>query len=297
MRWLIVAFISPILHGFANIEDNYLSNKLFKSVWTLTFYSVLFGALFLPLVFIFSIPALPPLHLLPYFIIIAAIEVLYLFPYYKSLQADDTSIVTSLFSLGRIFVPILAFIFVGEVLRVSQYVGFTVIVVGSAALTLDHPRGTLRFNKAFLYMLVCSTLLAIEAVIYKYLFETVSWSTGFVWTTLISFLFALCFLLIPKLRRDIVRQAGNFGRHIKVFAFEELLTFGGSAAAVYAISLVPVTLVEAVEAFQPLFVLFYAVLFERYAPRIFHEHIDRKSVMKKSLLFIIMVLGIYLVAR
>jgi len=294
MLWILVAFINPVLHGFANVLDNYLTNKLFKSVWTLAFYSTCFNVLFLPLVLLIEIPGLPPTSLLPFFFLIAIIEVLYLFPYYKAMQVDDTSVVSSLFSLGRIFVPIFAFLFVGEVLQFTQYLGSLVIVLGGAALTLNN-HGTLRLNKSFFYMFVCSALLAIEAVVYKYLFESVSWSTGFVWTTLFSAAIIIGFLLVPKIRRDVKEQTGNLKRNAPVFAFEELLTFGGSAASTYAISLVPVTLAKSIGAFQPFFVLVYALVLGRFFPQMFHENIDRRSLVKKFLLFAIMVIGIILV--
>jgi len=294
MTWILIAFISPILHGFANVLDNYLTNKLFKSVWTLTFYSTFFNILFLPLVFFIEIPGLPPISLLPFFFLVAVIEVLYLYPYYKALQNDDTSVVSSLFSLGKIFVPVFAFLFVGEVLTITQYLGFFIIILGSAALTLNDYR-TLRFNKSFFYMLVCSILLAIEAVVYKYLFENVSWSTGFVWTTLFSSAIIFCFLLVPKLRKDIRAQTSDLKRNVPIFALEELLTFGGSAASTFAISLVPVTLAKSIGAFQPFFVLIYALILGKSFPHIFRESVDRRSIVKKFMLFAIMVIGIILI--
>src|SRR3989344_1587664 len=296
MLWILIAFISPALHGFANVLDNYLTNKLFKSVWTLTFYSTFFNILFLPLVLLVEIPGLPPVSLLPFFFLVALIEVLYLYPYYKALQSDDTSVVSSLFSLGRIFVPVFAFLFVGEVLTLTQYLGFFIIILGSAALTLNN-HGILRFNRSLFYMLVCSILLALESVVYKYLFENVSWSTGFVWTTFFSSAIASCFLSVPKLRRDIHGQTSDLKRNIPVFAFEEFLTFGGSAASTYAISLVPVTLAKSIGAFQPFFVLIYALIIGKSFPQIFRESADRRTIVKKFMLFAIMVIGIILIVR
>ncbi|HCC23884.1 TPA: hypothetical protein DF272_06955 [Candidatus Falkowbacteria bacterium] len=294
MLWIFIAFIGPILHGFANVLDNYLTNKLFKSVWTLTFYSTFFNILFLPLVLLVDIPGLPPVPLLPFFFLVALIEVLYLYPYYKALQSDDTSVVSSLFSLGKIFVPIFAFLLVGEVLTLTQYLGFFIIILGGAALTLSN-HGAFRFNKAFFYMLACSILLAIEAVVYKYLFENISWSTGFFWATLFSSVIIFCFLFVPKLRRDIRLQTNDLKRNAPVFALEEFLTFGGSAASTFAISLVPVTLAKSIDAFQPFFVLVYALVLGKSFPRMFRESVDLRSVIKKFIFFTIMVIGIILI--
>lgn len=296
MSWILIALITPVLHGLANILDNYLANRLFKNGWTLTFYSSFLNLVFVPLVFLFQVPSLPPTNLLPFFLLIALIEVFYLFPYYKALQNEDTSIITALFSLGRIFIPALAFLMVGEVLQPIQYIGFLIIVLASAALTFNS-KTKLRFNSSLIYMIVCSVLLALEAVIYKYLFENVSWSTGFVWPVAFSFVIALFFLLIPALRKDILQNRTTFKKNLPVFALGEILTFAGSGAALLAISLVPVTLAKSIGSFQAFFVLFYAVLFHRLFPNVFRESVDRRSILKKSIFFIIMIVGVILVIR
>lgn len=296
MLWIAIALIPPLLHSFANVLDNYMANKLSKNVWTLTFYSSSFGVLFLPFIFLIERPSLPPFHLLPFIGLIALLEVFYLWPYYKALQNDDTSVVTSLFDLGKIFVPLLAFLIVGEKLSSVQYIGFFVIILGSALLTLSH-HGKLRLNRSFFYMLLCSVLLSFEAVLYKYIFTSVDWSTGFVWPTIFSFGIVLCFLLVPKQRRDIHLQFKKFENKISIFALEELLTFGGSAVAVFVISRIPVTLEEGISSFQPLFVLLAAMLFKPFFPSLFREHIDRRNVFHKLILFAVMIVGIVLVIR
>ncbi len=296
MHWILIALITPVLHGFANILDNYLANRLFKNLWTLVFYSSFLNVIFLPFVFLIQSPGLPPLYLLPWFLLIGLIEVLYLFPYYKSLQTEDTSIITALFSLGRIFVPILAYLMVGEVLTFTQYLGFFIIILASAVATFNG-KARLRFNASFFYMILCSVMLAGEGVIYKYLFENVSWSTGFVWPVIFSFLIALCFLFIPKSRRDIIGERKVFTKNLPVFATEEILTFAGTGAAVYAISLVPVTLAKSIGSFQPFVVLIYAMIFGRFFPKLFKEKVDRRSVVKKMIVFVIMICGVVLVVR
>ncbi len=264
MPWILIAFVSPILHGFSNILDNYLANKLFKNLWTLIFYSSLLNAVFLPFVLLIQVPDLPPLEFLPLFLLIGLIEVFYLFPYYKALQNEDTSVITALFSIGRIFVPILAFFIVKEVLSLPQYIGFLIIIISSVAVTFNG-RMKFRINKSFLLMILSALLLSIEAVIYKYLFENVSWSTGFVWPVIFSFVISLFFLFIPKPRKDIIENRKNFIKNLPIFASEEILTFGGSATAVYAISLVPVTLVKGIASFQAFFVLVYAIALHRFS--------------------------------
>lgn len=63
-------------------------------------------------------------EVLPYAVAVSFISVFYLFPYYAALRETDTSVVAALFSLERVFVPLWAYLIVGEVVKPSQYVGF-----------------------------------------------------------------------------------------------------------------------------------------------------------------------------
>ncbi|MEN9558176.1 MAG: hypothetical protein RL141_545 [Candidatus Parcubacteria bacterium] len=297
MSWLFFALLSPIAYGVSNILDNYLASKLFKNAWTLTAYSVLFNSLFISLVFFVETPGLPPASLIPFLILIGLIETFYLYPYYKALQDDDTSVVASLFTLGKVSVPVLAFFLVGEVLSWHHYLGFLVIILGSTALTVNGDGGKFHLNKSFGYMFICSLLLSVEAVVYKYAFEQVNWSTGFFWATLTTIPIVGCFFLLPRIRKDILIERRVFKKHVGIFAAQELFSFIGMAALTYALVLAPVTLVAGIEALQPIFVLLYALALGQFFPKIFHERTNIKNLFKKSLLFAIMIIGVVLVTQ
>lgn len=296
MSWLLFAFLNPALHGLANILDNYISDKLFKQLRTLIFYSAVFDLIFLPILFLIDLPAWPTWQMIPFFILVGLTNIAYLFPYYKSLRLDDTSTVSSLFSLGKIFVPILAFLIVGEVVSPAQYLGFFIIVVASALLTVKNLR-TLRFSKSFLYMLIASFLIALEIVIYKHILTNVSWITGLTWSSAVSFILVMLITISGKARADIRLQFPRFKQVSLLFGAEELLTFGGMATITYALTMAPVTLVEAIGSFQPFFVLLYAALFSKAFPSVFKEKLDRGNLARKSILFIIMILGTVLITK
>ena len=121
---ILAAFISPATHFLSNIFDAYIVGNLFKKVSTSIFYSNItniFGLIVLLM--------MGPVHwlsaeVLPYAVAVSFISVFYLFPYYAALRETDTSVVAALFSLERVFVPLWAYLIVGEVVKPSQYVGF-----------------------------------------------------------------------------------------------------------------------------------------------------------------------------
>lgn len=294
MNWLFIAFLNPLLHGAANILDNYVSNRLFKNLTVLIFYSALFDLVFLPLIFFIGLPKWIEPALIPLFAIVGLTNILYLYPYYRALQSDDTSTVSSLFSLGKIFVPLLAFLIVGEVISPLQYLGFFIIIFTSALLTLNNARA-IKFNPSFFYMLLCSFILSFEIVIYKYIFTKVDWITGLTYSSIASFLIIMTMGTWKKNRVHIVKEFSTFKNVAVLFGAEELLTFGGLAAITNAVSRAPVTVVEAIGSSQPFFVLLYALILGRFFPRAFRERPDKKSIIKKFFLFTIMILGIILI--
>lgn len=297
MLWILIALLSPLLHGLSNILDNYFVNKLFKEPIILVFFSSFINLLFLPFVFLVGVPGMLPLQLVPFIIILGLTNIFYLYPYYKALEADETSIVISLFSLGKLFVPALAFMLVREKLSITQYAGFFIIILSSTLLTLNHHGKKFRINASFFWMGLCSLILAIEAVSYKYVFTSTSWVTGFSWAVMSSFVLVLPLLLVHKYKCGIKSQFTKFRNNFHLFALEEFLTFGGNAAITFAVSIAPVTLVEGISSLQPLFVLVYALLFSRLYPKWFKEKIDEKSMVKKILLFLIIVGGVVLITR
>jgi drug/metabolite transporter (DMT)-like permease len=296
MNWILAAFLEPILYALANVLDSGLTNRLFKSAFLLTILSAFAIVPFLPLVWVLDPPQVPALNIFPFFILVAFIELFYGFPYFKALQHDDTSVAISLFSLGKILVPILAFLFIGELLRPIQYFGFFLIIISSAALTFN-PDVKFRLNKSFFYMLLSSSMLAIEVVIYKYIFDQVSWGTGFVWTVGISGLIGLFTLFVPSVRRTIKTELPALKKYYWLILLIGGIGFFGSSGFTYSISQVPATVSRSIGSFQPVFVLLYAIIFKRFFPAGFREEIGIRSLGKKILLFIITIIGVVLTVR
>jgi drug/metabolite transporter (DMT)-like permease len=185
---------------------------------------------------------------------------------------------------------------VGEVLSFINYIGFLVIILSSTLLTLN-TCGKLKLNKSFFWMALCSIILSVEAVVYKYVFTQVNWVTGFTWATVLSFILVLPLILLRKHKMDIKSQFSKFKNKFYIFVIEELLTFGGAAAGTFAISIASVTLVSGIISIQPIFVLAYAILFSGLFPKIFKEKITVRSIAKKLILFAVMILGIILITH
>ncbi|MDB5204165.1 MAG: Conserved hypothetical rane protein family [Candidatus Taylorbacteria bacterium] len=290
---IAAALLGAIAHGWTNIVDNYFSDKIFKRLANLIFFSAFVNLIFLPVVLVTDFPKSIPVHLWGALIIISLIEVFYSYPYYWSLQRMDTSIIVSLFSIGKIFSPLLAFFIVGEHLGIIQYIGFFLIIISSVCLTFDPNK--FRLNKAFLLMLIVSILLVIQAVLYKYIFDAgVSWGSAMTWTTVLAFFISGLFVFLPKNLRDFKESSLKAKKIGWLFFFNQFLSWGGEAANTLALALIPVSIVKGITSIQSIFVFMFAFLFARKLPFLFKENL-KENTGKKIFLLILIAIGTILI--
>ena len=291
---VLVAFLEPVLHAWSNILDNYFSNTLFPNLSVLLFFGTLLNLVFLPIVLFFDPFVGVPLSLMWILGVIAVVNVVYAFPYYWALRHADTSVVASLFSLGKIFVPLLAFLIVGEVLLLPQYIGFGLIILSSALLTLDLK--ALKLNKAFFLMLLVSFVLAFQTILYKYVFEAgVNWGSVVAVLTLMELVIAAVIMVALMRPRAIIEDLRTIRTNWKLFVTQQGLEWGGNVSASYAVSVLPVTVAQSIVGTQPLFVLIYALLFGKKLGHVFKEQTGRGELIKKCALFALTIIGTVLV--
>lgn len=306
--WILFAFLAPALYAVAEILDEYLSNRGFKNISSLIFFACLLNFLFLPVLFLMQRPVMPPLYLIWPIIGVALTNLLYLYPYYKSLKIEDTSVVSAFFSFGKIIIPVFAFIFVGEILQLREYIGIGIIIFGNIILALHIRKKSIfevfhltkhkfQLSKAFYLILFASTLLASEGILFKYMFEQgMNWSTAVGGQLLVSgFLGLVVLLSFSKTRKHIIDDRKKFRQSGGIFFIEELFTFLALAAETYAISIAPVSLVKGIGMAIPIFVLSYTVAVKRFKPKDFHEDTNPSRVIKKIIIFALIIFGLILI--
>ncbi|TSC60540.1 MAG: putative membrane protein [Parcubacteria group bacterium LiPW_15] len=294
--WLLYAFLAPAFYAVAEIFDEFLDNKEFKHPLTLIFYTSLFNLVFVPILFAFSPPALPPLHTIPIFILLGFVGVGYLYPYYRGLKVDDTSVVVSFFAISRVFIPVLAFLIVGEVLNFTQYAGILLVVVSVIALALHHAHKRFQFSKAMWYIGAAALLLAFEGIFLKLLFKSgVSVSTAIGGEAMIGLVLGVSVLISGKARKNIGAMFPLFVKLSPLFLLEELFTFLGQFTESSAISLTSISVVKGITMASPFFILVYAWIGHGFFPQFFKEDLHRKKVIKKLFLFLVLIAGIILI--
>ncbi len=294
MPYILFSFLPPFLMGLVVIIESQLSNRTFKHPTTMIFYVSFMNALFLPLVLFIGIPTFPSLKMFMCYILMAAISIGYLYPYYLAMKVIDASVVAALFSLGQITVPLMSYFWLGERLAFTQYIGFMVIIMASVALSVKDSKIP-KLNKAFYYMLFAAIVASFGDVLTKYILnEDSSWINMAFYPSLISGFIPLSFLLFKSYRKDIVRNFPPYLQRFKLFTLNEFLGFLSMIAGVYAMSGLSPVVTTAVEATQPMFMLAISFLLCKRFGFCLSEKITPQIMVKKIFCFVLIVLGVLL---
>ncbi|MGV8150412.1 MAG: EamA family transporter [Candidatus Woesearchaeota archaeon] len=291
MIWYVYTLLALIFFSLSVLIDNYLISKKFKKPSSLMFYSSISNIIFIPLLWIIAMPKIPEWNLIIPLIIVGICEVAYLYPYYKALKIEESSIVLALFSLGKIFIPIIAYFVAGERLTYIHYIGFFLIVFCSFAIT---KQGRLMFKKSLWYMLATGIILSIHASVYKYNLEKLDWITAMTWTALFSTILIII-LALTKFRKETMQIRHKFLKNIHYFITNEAINFIAFALLIYSFSIASVTLVEGLLALQPIILILLVLAGQRFYPKFFKEDISAKSLLRKTFYFLLIAAGIWMI--
>ena len=297
MFFLLAAFGSPLFYAFAVIIESQLSNRTFKHQTTMIFYISLMNAVFVPLVMFLGWPSVPSTAAIVCYVLLAFLDIVYLYPYYTAMKVIDTSIVAALFSLGQITIPVMTYLWLDERLSLTQYIGFAIIIMSSIALSI---KGTKipKLNRAFYYMVGASLLRAFYVVLEKYvLIEDGNWINMVIYPNLISGFMPFVFLLVGNWRKDIVRNFPPYLHRFKIFAVNEFLCFLGLAYGVYGLSGLSPVVSTSIGATQPIFMLGLSYFILKHFGLPLKEKLTARIIMKKLYCFVLIILGVVLVVQ
>lgn len=304
---VFLVLLSKALYAGANVLDALIAGKMFKKLSTVVFYSGMIGFLGIPVTLAFGMPKGLPFNFDVLFCLslIVFIEVFYQFPYYKILKEVDTSIVTAMFSLGKITMPILAYFLVGEKLSVIQYLSFFVIIFANIALNYDFSKRlkeeksekakkNLSSTTIFFWMLFISILFSLLSVLTKRVLFHLDWITLRFWSSLFTFLLSFLIIFLPSAKQDIRNSFPIFRKNFKVFFSMEFLTQLGGVCSIVALTTMPVVVLTSIGSTQPIFVLLLGIILNKFFGDKFKEQTGRREVLKKLICFLIILIGIIL---
>lgn len=297
MSWVIFALLSRSLWGVDNIIDKLLREKYLPDSLVLT---LIMGIA--PLLVSFSIVLLNGLSWIGLgpFLLITLAGLLYLpavFAFYQAVSKEEISRVIPLFQFTPVFVLILSFLFLGEVLTFSDYIAFMLILLGGFLLSLQKVKFLFRLREAFWWMVLSSSILAVYAVILKSLYVGHSfWDL----TAYLGFGEFLPTLVIISAFATVRNRFSKSLLNLNSVGWG-LLTLGmffiaaASLSGLWALTTAPVSLHSVFRGFQSVFVLIYAVVLSVWLPKILKEEIGKGVLTLKIASITLMLIGLYLI--
>ena len=216
--------------------------------------------------------------------------------YYKAVEYEDISKIIMLSQLMPIFVLVLSFLFLGEILTRNHLLGFAFLLTAGAIVSY---RKTENFGlgKAFYLMLISAFLAAVSSVSAKHIYNAAGFWSAFIWIRLASFS-ALFVLFVPSIKNQFYETFRRMKIKITgLLIFKMIIDFSAFIFAGYALLSGAVSLVIVLaSSLTPLFIFILTLFTSIYFPKIISEDINKKSIITKLLAIILIITGIIFVS-
>jgi len=298
MNWLLITLIAYLLNAIAIVIDKTLLKKEIKNPFAYAFYIGTLGMIVAFLLIILFGVDWPGLSQFGIALLTGATFAVGLFLMFFGLKKEDTSRLTPMIGgLVPIFVFGLAYYFLKEQLSGGEVFAFIVIIIGTFFISLDFGRNR-KIRKALLLAIPAALFFAASAVLTKDVYNHQSFFSGLFWISLGTFLLVLIPIFWPKNRRDIIHGDEDSQKGKIKFRFLFGQTCGGLSNLLvkYAISLTSVTLVQALQGVQYVFIFIMVLVLAKYFPKILKEEMKGFVLVQKIVSILFIGAGIYLLA-
>lgn len=303
MNWLLLTILSSFFYAINNHIDKYLVSRLFKGgIGAAILFSAFVGIIISILILLFHPDAFKIDSISAILIIVAGSFIIFsLIPYFEALHLFDTSLVIPLFQLTPVFALFLAYLFLKETLAPFELLGSSIITFSVFLLSINIRENKIRINKQLIILMsIASLFWALNGLIYKSITkEYPYWTTQF-WQYVGFFIAGvLLFITQKQYRYDFTKAI--ISNKWWVFLFNltnESFSTLGKLAIDAATLMAPLALVTWIsQGFQPVFVFIIGLLLTLLFPRVVKEDIRYKTLIKKCIAIIFMIVGTYLTSR
>ncbi|MEK7172660.1 MAG: DMT family transporter [Patescibacteria group bacterium] len=305
-HWLILAFLAPMFWALVNIIDVYFVGKVYRDALDGTIIAGLFHILpWLALIFFLKINTSQLINMNQTLLIAllgGVLNISAFYFYFKTLfNRNDVALLQIIWGLTVVAVPVLSFLFWGEILPFYKYLGMGVVLLGATMLSMSKGLRSKISRRYLGTMLGAVVFLSLSMVFQDRAYSDLAakglGNQGF----LLGFLFFSLGAFLTGLFFAIVNQRNPWPlikKYFKIFLVLEGAAFLGNFASQGAISVAPsVSFVAAVETFVPVFVLLFSLLIIFFAPslkKIYQEQIG--GIWVKIIATVVMVVGVYLIS-
>ncbi|HBW73820.1 MAG TPA: hypothetical protein DEF59_00975 [Candidatus Magasanikbacteria bacterium] len=278
--WLVVVIIAYALNAVAAVVDKVLLSKSIGNPAVYAFYIAFLSMLGWVLApFGVRVPTASEFALNMGAGIVFTFALLFLF---KGLKKGESSRITPFVgALSPVFVWLFSYFLLPERLGVQEISALVFLVVGSLVLVkrVDNLRAS--GGGGFCAACVSAVLFGLSYTLTKYNFNHQPFVSAFVWMRLGAFLGGVLLLLNARNRKDILHPSHSATKNTGWFFFGQAAGACSFVLVNYAISLANVSLVNALQGVQYVFLLVMVWFLSWIHPRLMHERMHGKALAQK----------------
>lgn len=277
--WLLITIIGYFLNALAAVVDKFLLAKRITNPAVYTFYITAWGLLAVVLApWGFGWFGWQQFGVNMIGGVAFAFALLYLF---KALSLNDSSRITPFIGgLSPVFVFALSYLFLGERLGQAQIIAFVLIVLGTVMVSCGGSNK--KSSGGFVFAFVSALLFGVAYTLSKYVYLHQNFISGFIWMRF-GVLLGTLLIILPRKNWLAIKESW----HAKGGALSGLFIFGQVAGAwsfilvSYAISLASVTLVNALQGIQYVFLLLMVLVLAKWWPKALAENLKGRVLAQK----------------
>ncbi len=297
---LVLVPLASLMWGITNHIDKHLISKISKNgdmKGLIVFSSLVAGIILFPISLIITkcnvgidiLTSIIMFFSATFFLLGTAL-------YFKALNKNDASLVTSMFQLIPVFGYFLGLIFLQESLTLKQIIGGLIVIISSIAITFEFDNK--KFDKDKITALLFMGGSSLAYAIYFLLFRITTIDNDFVVMTFwyqmgLAINGILLIIFFKSFRKSFIEMAKDNGK--KVFGFNvinEVLNLVANMLVNFAITLAPIALVLTLNGLQPFFVFLIGLIGTLILPKIFNEKIAKKDIIQKVVCITISIIGL-----
>jgi len=298
MNWLTIIIIAYFLNAVAMIIDKSLLKKSISEPVVYTFYIGLLGLIFIPILMPFGFHWLS-LGMIFISLLAGIFFIIALLIFFKALKSNDASQVIPLIGgLNPLMILIFAYFLVSERLNVRELIALGFIIIGSYIITLNHTREGLKLSVETLKLGIFSAFFfGLSYTLTKVVYQETAFINGFIWTRLGALVAVFSLLFNSGNRRLIFGNTQKTSQSIKlIFLFGQALAGISFLMVNYAIFLGSVTLTNALQGLQYVFLFLIIIFLSKKYPEILEEKLNLKIIVQKIFAIIFISLGLVFIA-
>lgn len=292
-NWIYFVLIAQFLWAICVLIDKIVISK--GCIKNPAVYIVLNGIMNVLLIFLLPFASFEPLKFTDFLIALLAGIMLSasVIVYYKAVHYDEISRIKVMEQITPVFVLILSFLIIGEVLTKSHIAGFLLLIGAGLIVSYRKEKNSIKLSKAFYLMLVSAFLASLYYVSAKHIFSITGFWSAFLWLRLASFS-ALLVLFSKPVKNQFIETFRSMPNKIKgLLGFKIVIDFSAFIFSGYAVLNGPISLVTVLgSSILPLFVFAFILFTSICMPDALKEAIDKKAVTIKLLAVILIIIGI-----